>query len=174
VGLALPRRATWSADVTDLSDGSCTGKDQLSPFFMKANIMPIIHHIPVCPFSQRLEILLELKGCHDRVEFRAVDIAQPRSAELLALSAASTALPTLELSGGTVLRESLVILRYLDDLFASMKIAQADPLRLERKQSSFVLQPHWSERPRPPRDKYGFLAIDSQLGLNQARISGSI
>ena len=28
---------------------------------------PIIHHIPVCPFSQRVEILLELKGLRDQV-----------------------------------------------------------------------------------------------------------
>jgi glutathione S-transferase len=91
--------------------------------------MPIVHHIPVCPFSQRLEILLELKGCRDLVDFRAVDITQPRSPELLALSGGSTALPILELDDGTMLRESLVILRYLDDRFAKTKVAQSDPLR---------------------------------------------
>lgn len=91
--------------------------------------MPIVHHIPVCPFSQRLEILLELKGCRDQVEFKAVDITQPRSAELLALSGGSTALPILQLPDGTVLRESLVILRFLETLFARHPVAQADPLR---------------------------------------------
>ena len=33
----------------------------------------IVHHIPVCPFSQRLEILLALKGATDAVSFRVVD-----------------------------------------------------------------------------------------------------
>jgi glutathione S-transferase len=83
---------------------------------IKVNIMSIIYHIPVCPFSQRLEILLELKGARGSVEFRSVDITKPRSPELLALS-------------GTVLRESLVILRYLDDLILSPRVAQTDPLR---------------------------------------------
>lgn len=91
--------------------------------------MAIVHHIPVCPFSQRLEILLELKGCRDQVEFRAVDITRPRSPELLALSGGHTALPILELPDGTVLRESLVILRYLEGVFSQRPVAQADPLR---------------------------------------------
>lgn len=34
---------------------------------------PVIHHIPVCPFSQRVEILLRLKELEDAVEFRVVD-----------------------------------------------------------------------------------------------------
>ncbi len=90
--------------------------------------MSIVHHIPVCPFSQRLEILLELKGCRDQVAFEAVDITRPRSPELLALSGGSTVLPILVLPDGTVLRESLVILRFLDQLFAR-PVAQSDPLR---------------------------------------------
>ncbi len=91
--------------------------------------MNIVHHIPVCPFSQRLEILLELKGCRNQVEFKAVDITQPRAPELLALSGGSTALPILQLPDGTVLRESLVILRYFEGRFTRHPVAQADPLR---------------------------------------------
>ena len=37
-----------------------------------------VFHIPVCPFSQRLEILLGLKDAHDAVRFEVVDITQPR------------------------------------------------------------------------------------------------
>jgi glutathione S-transferase len=88
----------------------------------------IVHHIPVCPFSQRLEILLALKGLRDAVEFRVVDITRPRDSALLRLARGSTALPVLETERG-ILKESLVILRYLDELFPAPAIAQADPYR---------------------------------------------
>ena len=45
---------------------------------------PVIYHIPVCPFSQRVEILLELKGLSDAVQFSVVDITRPRDPALLA------------------------------------------------------------------------------------------
>ena len=96
---------------------------------MTAARRPIVHHIPVCPFSQRMEILLELKGCRDAVEFRVVDITRPRPPELLALTRGLSALPVLQTDDGTVLRESLVVLRYLDERFAAHPVAQADPLR---------------------------------------------
>lgn len=80
-----------------------------------APVKPIVHHIPVCPFSQRLEILLALKGCTDAVEFRTVDITLPRDPALLAKTRGTTALPVLETEGGEVLKESLVLLRYLDE-----------------------------------------------------------
>lgn len=87
---------------------------------------PIVHHIPVCPFSQRLEILLDLKGRRDAVTFSVVDITRPRSPALLALSGGSTALPILVTADG-VLKESLVILRYLDEVLAGAPIARATP-----------------------------------------------
>lgn len=90
---------------------------------------PIVYRIPVCPFSQRLEILLALKGMPEAVEFVTVDITKPRSPELLTLSNGSTALPILQTSDGRVLKESLVILRYLDRVFAQHPVAQADPYR---------------------------------------------
>jgi glutathione S-transferase len=34
-----------------------------------------------------------------------------------------------------------------------------------RTRSSFVFEPHWRERPWPPRDKYGISASDGELGL---------
>jgi glutathione S-transferase len=90
---------------------------------------PIVYHIPVCPFSQRLEILLELKGRGDAVEFRVVDITKPRPPELLARTRGSTALPVLETEDGGIVKESLVILRYLEDRFPEPPVAQADPYR---------------------------------------------
>ena len=88
---------------------------------------PIIYHIPVCPFSQRVEILLELKGLRDAVEFRVVDITKPRDPHILELSRGTTALPIMDLGQGRVLKESLVILRYVEEAFPEPRIARADP-----------------------------------------------
>lgn len=86
---------------------------------------PIVHHIPVCPFSQRLEILLALKGKRDAVEFRVVDITKPRDPELLKRTRGTTALPVMETEHG-LLKESLVILRYLDESVSGPRIARED------------------------------------------------
>lgn len=101
---------------------------------------PIVYHIPVCPFSQRVEILLALKGMSDAVEFRVVDITVPRPSWLLEATGGSTALPVLVESATTgpsdarnaspmVLRESLVLMQYLDDRFPETRVAQRDPMR---------------------------------------------
>lgn len=87
---------------------------------------PTLYHIPVCPFSQRLEIMLELKELRDKVKFEVVDITQPRPDWLLTLTRGSTALPVLVTERG-VLKESLVILRYFDERFPERRIARADP-----------------------------------------------
>lgn len=89
---------------------------------------PIVYHIPVCPFSQRLEILLALRGQRDAVEFRVVDITRPRDPALLAKTRGSTSLPVLETADGRILKESLVILRYLDESIAGPMLRQRDPL----------------------------------------------
>lgn len=88
---------------------------------------PIVHHIPVCPFSQRLDILLALRGQPDAVEFRIVDITRPRDPALLALTRGTTALPVLVTPEGGVLKESLVILRYLDETLPGDPLRRADP-----------------------------------------------
>ncbi|MGI9355520.1 MAG: glutathione S-transferase family protein [Rhizobiaceae bacterium] len=88
----------------------------------------IVYHIPVCPFSQRLEILLALRGQEDAVEFRVVDITKPRDPELLAKTRGTTALPVLETPVGTILKESLVILRYLDEVLEGTMLRRTDPL----------------------------------------------
>lgn len=88
---------------------------------------PIMYHIPVCPFSQRVEILLALKGLTDAVEFRVVDITRPRDPELLAKTRGTTALPVLELEDGRILKESLVLMRYFEERFPQVPVARADP-----------------------------------------------
>jgi glutathione S-transferase len=90
---------------------------------------PTVYHIPVCPFSQRLEILLSLKGVHDRVRFQAVDITRPLPGWLLEKNRGATTLPILETAEGHIVRESLVILQYLEDLYPEVPVAQRDPYR---------------------------------------------
>jgi len=94
---------------------------------------PTVHHIPVCPFCQRLEILLELKGCRDRVDFEVVDVTRPRPQALLQKARGTTALPILETADGRILKESLVILEYLDELFPEPRIAERHPGRRGRE-----------------------------------------
>jgi glutathione S-transferase len=89
--------------------------------------MLTMHHIPVCPFSQRVEILLALKGLRDLVRFEVVDITRPRNPALLAKTRGTTALPVLELEDGRIIKESLVILRYLEDRFAQDPVQRSDP-----------------------------------------------
>ncbi|MGR3465203.1 glutathione S-transferase family protein [Limimaricola sp.] len=88
---------------------------------------PVIYHIPVCPFSQRVEILLALKGLSDAVAFRVIDITEPRPGWLLEKTGGTTALPVLETEGGGILKESLVILRYVEERWATPRIAREDP-----------------------------------------------
>jgi len=88
-----------------------------------------VYHIPVCPFSQRLEILLSRKGRRGEVDFQVVDITQPRPEWLTAKSRGTTALPMLENAQGKIIKESLVILEYLEDLYPEHRVAQRDPYR---------------------------------------------
>jgi glutathione S-transferase len=88
-----------------------------------------VHHIPVCPFCQRLEILLSLKGRRSDVGFRVVDVTRPRPDWLLKKTRGTTALPILETADGHVIKESLVIMQYLEDLYPDRAIAQHDPYR---------------------------------------------
>jgi glutathione S-transferase len=90
---------------------------------------PVVYHIPVCPFCQRLEILLALKERRDALEFRVIDVTRPRPQELLGKTRGATALPVLETEDGGILRESLVILQYLEDRFPDPAVAQRDPYR---------------------------------------------
>lgn len=86
-----------------------------------------LHHIPVCPFCQRVEILMELKGRRDAVRSAVVDITKPRAPHILALTGGSTALPVLELEDGRSLKESLVLMGYLEDRFPDPPVRRADP-----------------------------------------------
>ncbi len=105
-----------------------------------------VHHIPVCPFCQRLEILLSLKERLSEVSFDVVDITRPRADWLLRKTRGSTALPILETADRQVIKESLVILQYLEDIFPERAVAQPDPYRravenmLTRMEGEFCTQ----------------------------------
>jgi glutathione S-transferase len=88
---------------------------------------PIVYHIPVCPFSQRVEILLALKGLTGAVDFHVVDITEPRDPGIAALTGGPVPLPVMQDERGRVLRESLVLLRYFEERFPEPPIARADP-----------------------------------------------
>lgn len=87
---------------------------------------PVLHVIPVCPFCQRVEILLTLKGRSDTVDRRVVDMTRPRDPAFLTMTHGTTALPVLETARG-VLKESLVLMRYLDALDPGTPVARTDP-----------------------------------------------
>lgn len=87
---------------------------------------PIIYHIPVCPFSQRIEIQLALKQLRDAVEFRVVDITKPRPDWLLKLSKGTTALPIMDVGNLHALKESMVIMRYIESAFPNPPVARTD------------------------------------------------
>ncbi len=86
-----------------------------------------IYHIPVCPFSQRVEILLALKGLTGEIDFSVVDITKPRDPALLELSKGTTALPVMEVPGKTPIKESRVILRFVESTFSEHPVARIDP-----------------------------------------------
>lgn len=105
-----------------------------------------VYHIPVCPFCQRLEILLSLKARRHEVRFEVIDVTRPRPEWLLRRTGGATALPVLETADGRMIRESLVIMRYLEDLFPEQPVAQRDPYRhavenmLTRLEAEFCTQ----------------------------------
>ena len=64
---------------------------------------PSVYHIAICPFSQRLEILLTLKGCRHLVDFHVVDITRPYPGWLLEKTSGTAALPVLETGEGGIM-----------------------------------------------------------------------
>lgn len=88
-----------------------------------------LYHIPGCPFSERVEILLELKGLRDIMTDVEIDISKPRPAWLLKKTRGTTSLPALELENAETLKESMVILRYIEDRFPQQRVAELDPYR---------------------------------------------
>ncbi len=88
-----------------------------------------MYHIPGCPFSERVEILLSLKGLTGLMADVEIDISKPRPEWLLRKTQGTTSLPALELDNGETLKESMVIMRYIEDRFPERPIAQRDPYR---------------------------------------------
>jgi glutathione S-transferase len=88
-----------------------------------------MYHIPGCPFSERVEILLRLKDSSSLMADVEIDISKPRPKWLLEKTHGTTSLPALEIDNGETLKESMVIMRYLEDRFPQRPVAQRDPYR---------------------------------------------
>lgn len=86
-----------------------------------------MYHIPGCPFSERVELLLDLKGLGDKLADHEIDISRPRPEWLLKKTRGTTSLPALELENGETLKESMVIMRYIEDRFPEVPVARQDP-----------------------------------------------
>ncbi|CAH0495271.1 glutathione S-transferase family protein [Novosphingobium sp. CECT 9465] len=86
----------------------------------------VMYNFPGCPFSERVEILLDLKGLRHLYADHPLDLSQPRPQWLLDKTGGSAQLPALDTPQG-VLRESEVIMRYLDATHGEVPIARADP-----------------------------------------------
>lgn len=88
-----------------------------------------IYHIPGCPFSERIEIMLELKGLGHIMEDVEIDISKPRPDWLLAKTGGTTSLPVLDIENGETIKESMVIMRYLEDRYPERPVANPDSYR---------------------------------------------
>jgi len=89
----------------------------------------IIYHFPGCPFSERVEILAHMKGLHEEFEDVEIDISRPRPDWLLKKTRGTTSLPAMSLDNGETLKESMVIMRYLEQRFPEPVVAQKDAYR---------------------------------------------
>ena len=96
---------------------------------MTAQPLLTMYHIPGCPFSERVEILLALKGLEAIMADVEIDISRPRPDWLLKKTQGTTSLPAMELDNGETLKESMVIMRYLEDRFPGRPVAERDPYR---------------------------------------------
>jgi len=119
---------------------------------------PILYHMPVCPFCQRIDILLTLKGRRDDIDIHTIDITRPRPELLLQKTRGTMALPVLETADGHIVKESLVILQYLEDIYPERPVAQRDPWRravenmLTRMDGEFFMQGYsWLMNQDPAR-----------------------
>jgi glutathione S-transferase len=129
---------------------------------------PVIYHIPVCPFSQRVKILLHLKGLQDEVDFEVVDITKPRAPWLLKKSGGTTALPLLDLGQDRIIKESRTILDFFEEHFPDIPVTRADPYEraIERMliatEGDFTMTGYMMVMNQAPDKRWDF--VDKMLG----------
>jgi glutathione S-transferase len=107
--------------------------------------------MPICPFCQRVDTIVALKGQGRAIRYVIVDLSVPRPDWLLAKTGfgakssvlTTTMLPVLELPGGRVIKESMLICDYLDAALPGPRVAQTDPLRRATEQMLVALAPEW-------------------------------
>lgn len=105
--------------------------------------------------------LLRLAGQTGAVSFYKFEITLPRAPRLLELTCGTTSQPILEITQGQVIKESLIILRYLEQGFADPPIARSDACERAVKNMlvtlegsltvagyTFVMNHDWTRRAR--------------------------
>ena len=103
----------------------------------------LLYHDPRAPNPRRVRIFLAEKGvAYDTIEvsIAAAEHQKPefRKKNPLAL------LPVLELGDGKVLRESMAICRYLEELYPEPNLFGADAVGARARSSSGTATPSWS------------------------------
>ena len=92
----------------------------------------------MCPYCQRVELLLRAKDLYEKIDVRFIDLATPRPAWFLEKTGGTTSVPVLELEDGSILKESLVLMRYIEDRFAGH--LPADPYQRAVANSFIALE----------------------------------
>ena len=82
---------------------------------------------PSVPSASVSEILLALKGLTGTIDFQVVDITKPRDPALLAKTPGTTAFAVPSRREAGVLRESLVLMQYVEDRFPEPRVAAVGP-----------------------------------------------
>lgn len=97
------------------------------------NDRPVLYSMAVCPYAQRTEILLRVKG----IDYEAIqiDISQPRPPALLAVNPLGK-VPVL-IHRDRALNESSIINEYLDEVYPDTPLLPADPY--QRAQSRLLI-----------------------------------
>ena len=71
--------------------------------------------------------MAQMKGLTEaQVRFEVVDVTEPRSDHILQLTGGTTSLPVMELEDGRAIRESLVLMSYIEDRYPDPAIRSPD------------------------------------------------
>ncbi len=87
---------------------------------------------------------MALKGLSAAVSYEVVDITKPRDPHILALTGGTTALPVMALEDGRSLKESLVLMSYLEDRFSEPQVRREDAYERAVENSLVALEGRFS------------------------------
>lgn len=124
-----------------------------------------MYNFPGCPFSERIEIMMALKGRAAQLRSIEIDLSAPRPAWLLEKTLGSTALPAIDTPAGTI-KDSLVIMRYLDSVLPGRPVAHPDPFLHAIEATLAGLAPALSSA--------GYKMIQNRDGAQCATLQGEV